>query len=57
MKTYIVKLRSGQPDELIVADAVEEVSKNGVDWLVFKAAGGGVVAKFAEDAVASWRVQ
>jgi len=56
MKTYTIKLRSGEPDEVIQAEAVEEVSKNGVDWLVFKAQ-GATVAKFAEDSVKSWKAE
>lgn len=53
---FTIKLRSGEPDEVIKADTVEEVTKNGVDWLVFKQ-GTSVVAKFAEDAVKSWKAQ
>lgn len=56
MKNFIIKLRSGEPDEVVQADTVEEASKNGIDWLVFKA-GSATVAKFAEDAVKSWKAE
>ena len=56
MKNFIIKLRSGEPDEVVQAETVEETTKNGIDWLVFKAQ-GATVAKFAEDSVKSWKAE